>query len=624
MIQLSSILSCLALFVIPIFVGRAVWMILKKRTSISFPWLTYFILGSLTIFGWALISQYLLLKLFPGSNFVFLLKGGVFGCFLLSLGINGKFWRKNFRFRLRNSPWEIVWFLGLAALIFGLWRWRSPYPLNWDFLEHQALVNTILKGRYSFVTSRISDTFIFNGYSSFFHTLLATVQAIFPPKVLDFWLAISFCHLFLVILASWIFAEQISQDKTIAFFSSLLGGLIFESVTFTSLFFMPQTFTAVIFIFLFTQMIRGAQAENLPPSWLLGISCLFLFLIHYVIGFLAALILAGTYLYITLRDHPAAKIGFGLLKIMVILLLILGLVSPLINLNFLNQGEAKFYNFNLAKKLFLFQRAYGLSLIVFVPLGIKEILSRRKKEEFLVIVIGGIIFILVLTNLPYMFKFYVLGRFFIHLVMAVGMGALVSRLNSRSLRMLGMSFLAVTFGLIFTTNTIYWKEILYYQSLLTHLSGNEVKAAEFLINKYGQKSVLLLSDPATQGIFEAISGFNTQGGVYANLSTRKEVDIKTFFENPDLFSRELNGVYDRFEVNPTNRFLILSGRYFLWAKRPIEEKNALYFNLWTPADLTFEDYKVGYQMVTSRPDLFELIYLNPTLMILKVKSSFTL
>lgn len=608
-----SFIPALVFFLLPIFIGRAIYGLTSKDKSISYPYISYFVLGALVVFGLALIlTKAFFISKFTTLIFIAVTISAVVNFILLIL-------RKNWDFHPTSYIKRLIVSVFTAVLVYGIWQYHAPYPLNWDFLEHQTLVNNILNEKFSFVTSQISDTFGFNGYSSLFHLLLSIPQIFFSIDIVTFWLRISFVHLVLVILASYIFAYSITRDELTAFLSAFFGAFVFESVTFTSLFFIPQTFTAVLFIFIYSQLIKEIRLNKLPNLYVIIFSSLFLLLSHYIIGFIAVLIYIGTYIYIRYESFISNRISAKrLTEVGMLIITLFILFSPVIPLGFINKGEASFYTFSLARKSELMKQAYGYSLLLFLPLGILTVVNRKRKEESLILIVATLITILVLSGIPYALKFYVLGRFFIHFLIALGLASFISKIKSFNLQNWSISFLVMTLLGIFIVNSVYWKSILNYQNITTHISPNEVEAAQFLKSSYSKENILIISDPATQNILEGFSGINSPGGAYMNQSNRTQLSSVSQRLSTDEIVNRLFSINDRLEPKSGKIILALSGRYFLWQEASLENKQALYFNIWTPADLTFDNKRFIRNLLSDSAH-FKLVYSNPTIYLIEVQ-----
>lgn len=620
MTEILSLLSAVSFFAFPILVGRALLTLFGKNKDSEYSLISYFIFGSLLIYGLVLFERYVILPIIPALSFSALFFPLVNLLVFASLLINFVFPAEISKQSLKK--YIVPVFLSLSLAIFGyfIFLFRSPNPLNWDLYEHQTLINLIKTGNFSFVTSQISDTFLFNGYSSIFHLLLSISQQIKLDSFLNFWQVVTFIHYFLSILASYLFAQVVTKNKTIAFISAILGAFIFESnVVYTSLIFIPQTFTAVFFILTLSQLLKTVESGKHANFLFLLPTITFLLLNHYVIGSLASFILVAIYLYYhnnSLFSQKFVKAGLLLDGLLFILALIFA--PSFVSLDFLNRGEARFYNFDLVEKLIFALNTYGFSMFIFLPLGMFLSFWQKRKEELNILVLTIFILALVIVQLPYVLKFYVIGRFFVHLFMAIGAVWLLELIENKLLRNIAMSIFVIILITIYTTNIIYWKNILTYKNQFGHFSSYDKEAALYLKANYKEANTLLISDPGTQYILEALSGVNSQGGAYASIFTRTKLDKISTSGNPVEIAQELYKIIDNLNPNVGKRVFVLSGRYFLWQNAGWDEKSAFAFNIWAPEDLAFSNYKF-VQLLTADTNSFTIKYQNPGVVILEAK-----
>ncbi len=622
MTEILSFLSVISFFIFPLLVGRALLTFFRKNNQIAFSFVSYYIVGSIFIYVLALFERYIILSIIPALSFSGLFFPSVNIIIFISLLINIAFPGEISRSTLKKYILPILISFSLATLGYLIFLFRSSNPLNWDLYEHQTLINLIKTGNFSFVTSRMSDTFMFNGYSSIFHLLLSCAQQIKLDSFLNFWQMITFIHYFLSIMASYLLVEAITDKKTTALFGAVFGAFIFESnVVYTSLIFIPQTFTAVLFIFILTQLLRIVRTGKLNSSYFLIPAIIFLILNHYIIGFLAAFILIAIYLYYRYSIVFSQKlVKTGLLAFGILLILALIFLSSFTSLDFLNRGEAKFYNFEMVEKLIFTLNAYGFSVFIFFPIGMILSLWRKNREEIIMLVITIFILSIVIVQLPYVLKFYVLGRFFVHLFMATGVVWLLELIKYRLLRNIAMSIFVIILITIYTTNIIYWKNILTYRNQFGHFSSYDKEAALYLKANYGATNALLVSDPGTQYILEALSGVNSQGGAYTSVFTRTKLDKIFTSENPEEIVKELYKIVDNLDLNNGKRVFVLSGRYFLWQNAGWEKKSTFAFNIWASGDLTFSNYKF-IQLLIADKNSFTIKYQNPGVVILETRKS---
>ncbi|HLD01381.1 MAG TPA: hypothetical protein VJC10_00750 [Patescibacteria group bacterium] len=610
----TTLAAAIFFYLLPTLLGNLI--VRRLKYALPYQFITSFVVGSLLIFLVALILQYVVVSL-TGLAFHTLFFYSIVALSLITFGIQLFRLPKLHAGKEHILPW-ITSFV-LASVAFAIWHVRSPFSLNWDIYEHQTLVNTILAGRFSFVTSQISDTFIFNGYSSIFHLLLGADQIVFPVSKVLFWHAISFIHLLLVVLASFYLTKEVTSKKIVAYLTLIISALVFESsMAFTSLFFLPQTLAAVVFAFLLAQLFAYKRA-GFPEKKIIIPGLIFLILTHYVIGTLAAVLYLT--LYIQLRSSHKL---FSLKRLFPILLGIAGLgsailigIAPHLPLGFLNQGEGQAYTQTLREKFMMMRSMYGYFLL-FLPLGVIQILRNKNREEQSVLLVMGGLLVVIAAQLPYVLKFLVLERFLLNIVLASGIALILASIRTPLLRVLGIAALLITLVITLTLNASYWKTFLNYQQLQTHIAPAELEAASFLNTHYSAKDVLLVSDPATQAILEAFSGINSPGGTYVREDTRHALsEIKTATSAAEMITL-LYRINDTVVPTQGTRLFVLSGRYFFWQQSRDDEKISLHFNIWSPTDLTPENLSV-LQVFAEDQNHFNKVYSNKMVWIFEAK-----
>ncbi len=627
----EQIFASLLYYLIPTFIGRGLWGIsqfLAKTLTLphlrrdnrhfSFPFVSYFIIGASFVFITALILQYAVLPMSSTYNFIHIFVTAILAIVGVTCFGNLYFWH-DIQVKKYILPTALSIFL--AVIVYSLWQLNSPYPFNWDMYEHQTLVNTVLQGRFSFFPTHITDTFGFNGYSSLYHILITTSQVFFQINLFDYWHSISFVHFVLVILTSYLLGYEVSQNRIFAVISALLGALIFDStLTFTSLFFLPQTFTALLFVQMFMQLIADVKKGVIPSIWLVGIYVIFLFLSHYIIGFVAMTIYLSTYLYV--RFHPIIVSKFNwvlLIESGLVFAFVVILFSANIPLGFLNKGEGAAFTYTMHQKFSIMQQTYGYMLLLFLPIGLSVVFKKKTELEVLLFTITLGLIAIIVANLPYVLKFFVIARYFVHLLIVAGIYRMLRTIHIKifqSAALLGLG--AVLLG-IFITNAAYWKSNLYDNGITTHVSPKEIEAAQYLRKYYSNDNTLLISDPATQHILEPLARVNTQGGAYMDIDTRKSLHWISQQTDTVSVARILYDIKDKIEPISGKRLLALSGRYFVWQNSNIESKESLAYNIWYPAGLTLENYKT-IRWLQGDPFHFTLIFENPSIVIFEVRN----
>jgi len=600
-------LAAVSFYLFPFLVGRTVVLLLKQEKRLTFTPVEYFITGSLILFSLTFLAPIT-------PFFAYFLRLIYFLAFIINLTIFNSYSKKILKYKF-----EILWIFLIGILVYSLWRLNTAYPLplNWDFFHHQTLVNQISSGHFSFLTTHLSDTFRFSGYSTLFHALLAWPQIIFRSEVLSYLWWLEFLHLLTTLSAAYFLAWRLLKSRIAAMLTTIFSGFIFESyMIYSSLLLIPQTLVAVVFAFLIVDFISQSK-QTIKKSWL---AFFFLIMLHYIIGLAAVGILLIIGLLRLIQDRLKSKNLLNLIILAaMIITIILSQVNLPLDLEFLNRGEAVAFNYNLVEKIDFLRIFSGSLLFCLIPLGIiVTLLGKNKKIKILLFVSLAIIGLVVL-ELPYTPKFYVLAHYPVSLLAAYGFLFLLNQLKNKVLKVLTLVVLILTVSLIFTSSASYVKNLLKYPEANALLSPSEIQAGKFLTKEFKNKNVLLISDPATQQVLESLSGINSQGGAYADEKTRKILNESGQLKEAPLIRKNLEKIQDLVEKQqPETILFILSGRYFSWQDSTIEEKMSLSFNAWAPKDLTINDIK--YAQSLDKSEDFDSVFENKTLIILKVKT----
>ena len=563
-----------------------------------------FALGTACLFALALFVRYVLGSLvnigFEKVYFplVWILTGGGVLMALLAKKL------PKFHFKL-SSLGILGLIVSLSAVVYSLWYFKSPYSLNWDYYQHQGLSRAIQQGEFDFFTTKISDTFGFDSYPPTFHLLVSASQ--FPAKltpnyILGYWNIIGFYHLLTVGLASYVLGMAVTRRPQIAALSAIVGTITFDSISsFTNLFLLPQNVAATLFVFALSSVIaRGREGEK-PSLWLVAPAVVSLVLMHYIVGILAALILLFAYVFVSFKDQVKTFfVAFPFVSLMVLAVVLGILGSNLIDLTSINQGEASLYLFDLGQKVEFAQRIYGNSLLIFAPLGIAYAISRRKWRYSLALLLlfgfGGIL----VSSFPYVVKFYVLARFIVHLFIAMGIWSLLKYVRLAPFRLLGYLAAVAGFTVLLAFNVVFWKSWIGYKNQFTHISRWDIEASDFLVKSYGDKEgVVLISDPATQMIFEGLGGVDSVGGGFMTTVNRTNLYEAITAQSPAGAKNDLDSIQDRLVTSPKVRLLALSGRSFAWKDFGPDFRYRFDSNVWAPEDLSYWDIQKLTQLENS-------------------------
>ncbi|MBI4097744.1 MAG: hypothetical protein HY426_01785 [Candidatus Levybacteria bacterium] len=597
-------------------------MIIDFLASLSFyflPYLTGRFFSKNPIQSWMLGALSWLALFFLVSSLINLVGHGDFSSIIRILavtiallsGINLA--RTSFKDikRVQIENLTIPFFLILfgSLVYFLIWKRNTPYPLqlNWDIYEHITLANLISKGNLSFFTSQISDTFTFNSYSPIFGILLSIPKIIFQKSLIGIYFWLEYWHYLLTILASFLIARKIFQEKWMGLLAAAVSALVFESImVYSNLFFIPQTLVALLSVFVYLNM------EKHKPIWLL-IAFTTIFLMHYVIGILSIVVLI--FVYLSKRFGLSEKVlNIGILSSTLLLLSSIG-ISFLGKWHLLPIEEAQHFNFSFMEKLGFFTNWYGLMFFIFSAVGYLVITRSKKTDLKLVLIIALLIMALSLAPFSYFLKFHVLGRYFINLILVVGMGAFLINLP-KIIRTAGILFIGLVLLITFYKNQLIYKEPLHFKNYETQISFDEIAAGEWLASYTEGERTFLITDPSLSYILEAISGVNTQGGAYMSLESRKILSDLRNTNDSALLKIELLRIRDQLDQDREEVLFVLGGRYFEWQRLSESEKQSSFYNIWSPK-LTRDQDKSYIEFIKNSPE-FEAIYENDQLVIFRL------
>lgn len=465
---------------------------------------------------------------------------------------------------------SILFLIIVSAIFYGIWRWNSPYPytLNWDIWEHQTVVNAIRGGAFAVNPSELSDTFQFNGYTTAFHVIVAAIQTITQTQnILGFWWIAEGAFFMLTTIAMYFFAYTLTKNKLASVMAGVLSVGFFESsMAYTTLFLIPQTLAAVLWVIAIILITRGPAEIRLKTALLFS---LMIILLHGVVGIFGGVLLL---LYVfSLRGRlsvgvslAAFALGYG----------IPALIASRLPVETLNAGEAMYFTQTIGQKLALMRGWYGFLPIPFLLLGMLK--GNRTVTAIFALTLG-----VVLSPFPYVLKFAVYLHYLMIAIMAVGLVRFAT---------LGNLLLATTAAaLIFYANITAWQQPVVFRGIASQVSSDEIAAAKFFKSNYA--GAFLVSDPATQGILEALSGIDTKGGPYMNTENRK-----------NLLGMNLK----------PETLLAVSARTMKWFAADPKDQMSIAFNIWRPDALSIAD-----QLYIARLG-FNEIYRNPSVVLFKL------
>ncbi len=522
-------------------------------------------------------------------------------------------------------------FIFAFMVFFLIWKQNSPFPLqlNWDIYEHITLVNQMLLGNFSVIPSKLSDTFTFDGYTTLFHSLLLTTQIPFNNNLINTYWFLEFFHYYSILIASFILFKNIKNSFGFAFFAAILTGLIFESsIVYTNLFLIPQTFTTLLFIIIFSYVYGkkpvlfnihrhkfSLKTIKTTELILFILSLVTMLISHFVIGSFG---LGLIFLTIILQSLPVSFLK-RISQLSVGLLIIVIIASLFVNIPLTGREEASYFSLSPTKKLSLFTDWYGL---LFIPLFFGGLISSYKEsgkfhkfESYILVILSLIALSVSIAPLSYFTKFFVIARTLINSLCFLFLYEAIS-VFKKSKYLFFIIFIAIFF-LTFLISQLNYKNIIVYKNYASHISYQDIEAASWLTT-HTKPNDLIISDPATQYVLEAISGTNSQGGAYMDDNSRKLLISLEQETNPTLYISKLRQIQDLFPENNlgNQKYFILSGRYISWQKLPDDQQRSFFYNIWSPKDLD-PNLPENIDRVFNS-DQFELVYQNNQIRIYKI------
>lgn len=487
---------------------------------------------------------------------------------------------------MKNNTLLFILFI-FSLFIYWTWRIDSPYPsiLNWDIFEHQTVINQIINGKFAILPSRLTDTFRFDGYTTLFHTSIALLQKITPIEPLGWWWIAEGMHLIITVFVSYTIAFVLTKNKLTGFISGIIGATIFESqIAYSNLFLLPQTVSGVLSVcavsLLFSQWNRQIKWIFIPLCIIGSI------LTHFIIGSY----LLGLLFVIWLSQNMSKN---QTLLFAIVLGIIIPTTTLIVNSMFalesINYGEAAAFTQTFIKKIEFMHQWYG-GAIILLPLGIGMALNAQKKEQRILGILSIIGLATILSPFPYALKFAVVGRYFINTALALPFTWIITKMSLRWMKLFSIIAVGGLFVSIFINNIQQWKTTILHNAIASEISSEERKASASLRQTISvADQTLVISDPATQYILEATSGINSQGGAYANTTTRNIASrIINATSNDELTSIFLPLMDSVMIQKPTHILFVASGRYFRWIDVP-SEQHSVAFNIWKPEALTLHD-----------------------------------
>lgn len=627
--MLNEIISASLIFIVPTMIGAFIYILTyfkenNQKLKLDLAHLATalghsFVYGALILFFQAAFITTYFVSNFE-QYFLYITIGeiiiGVLGTILILIKK-----RREIEIDIMDLPILLLLMI-LAGVAYGIWRWNSPVTatLDWDMFMHQSAVRLIREGKFNFDTLKISDTFKFYSYPPMFHTVILGAQIFFKNlDVPTFWWFAQLWHFFATIVASYTLGYALTRKKIVGITSAIISTFIFESfIAYTSLFLIPQTLAALnIVLFVAGEILRYTESKKIIEISTIATVC-YLVLNHMIIGFAGIFIILLSIIYLRLFKNKDKKTWHRILIGLAILSIpILYLLATHMDLGSINRGEAASFNLTLKDKIYYMKVFYGYFFLVLFPIGLLTIFFKKPKtNETLGLLIALGVLAFVAAPLPYVLKFYTIGRYFVHAVMAIGISQIMET-NSHAYKTFQLMIISIGLAIVFAINVGTFKQNILYAGRASHISTAEYEAGKYLKMAY-KRNDLLISDPTTMHIMEGISGINTPGGAFTDLKTRKLIS-KIFFSRDSLQMRTyIRSIQDGIEENyPDKVLLVISGRFSKWQLSSEVQKEGIVWNIWKPNGLNKEDLE--YIDFIDKNLQFKKVYIDPEIVVYEIK-----
>lgn len=484
---------------------------------------------------------------------------------------------------------SILLFFACAMAFFLVYRRETPIPflVNWDLLHHTTLVKQLLEGNFSLSLMAISDTFTVNSYTPLFHLIIALPAVLFKTDVLGlFWIAEFFHYLFTTAVAYYIGKKLIHspQGGLVTAFISLL---VFESTAaYTTLFLLPLTLSGTLAALFATHFITHKKINPVRVF----VTALIVFALHYMIG---ALYLGLLSLIYVSRKAQSGRLNlsiFAALSFFALTGVILNLTGQKIPL--LDRPDAQYFVYTIPALWALFGQWYGFLPIPFMILGLVYFGKNHDTGwKFLMVFLS--ISALILFPMSYGLKFFAVNHYFMAVLLAAGIIKALSVFDKRWVKIGLLSLICAAMAGVFVTNMNEHLRLSFNGKHNSYISESDIRAARWIDSHYGGKRVFMVSDPTTQGTFEAISTVNTQGGAFPRHETVVLLDSMRTESDPKKISDAFMGVHDALPSQDERdvTLLALGGRYFAWQQFDWECKTSYACQSWLPLKIKASDKK---------------------------------
>jgi hypothetical protein len=423
----------------------------------------------------------------------------------------------------------VITILTIITLVLGtryLLGLKPSSALSLDFLQHNAVSMQIADGELCLTPNNCSSLFKKLGYTTYFHTIQTVLTVGFN---LDLGIAETvFNTSFIVVIALSIFTffQKHFQDDETSFIAALASILFFEIGAYSFNFFLPQSFALLLFINLLAE-------KRFTWSKLL-IGGVPLLLSHFIFGpfFFGILVIYQIFFN---EDIKKKEISLGqTITVIAFIGIIITFVANLrgFSVEKVIQKEdieqlGFFTNLYYPDNLKFLLKQYGVLILPFIISSIFHFIIKNKSITVLFsITYVSICLIFYFLGPTYANKFLIGSSIF----MVFTITSLLQELNYP--RFIKFSLLLVLLASVIPPYLLsYHNYIPFYKqadSKVSSIVDEDAELVEFL-NEH-KLDCQIVSDPYTQLVVSSQTSYDTAGGQYQELYTRKS--LIEFIDNP--------------------------------------------------------------------------------------------
>lgn len=399
-----------------------------------------------------------------------------------------------------------------------------------DYLQHQSVVNNLINNQLQcIVPSQCSNLFLQDGYTTFFHTIWASLSFFTINNLQKVFFVIDLIWPVIIGLCTFKYATRIFKNDLIAAFCVVISTLVFANWAYEFNFLIPQT----LVFFLFLNLIA---LKKLTPKQLI-VGSLVLILGHFVMGLFLSGILFIKFVVLkqwkdiykkTSRMNFVLYLSFGVVFLS-LLLNIAGFSIETIfqknEINYIGGATNSTFPGNLE---YLFAPLSFLSIILVLSI-VYYFRQKRKNFEILFAIVYICINISVFLLAPtYAGKFLIgFGIFASFLIANYVKGLKLKPYRELLIIILIIAGLVGTFCLNLSNYLKFYKR---ENNIVSALAPSDYGLISYL--KENNIGCQVISDPYTQIVIAGLTDYQTMNGQYMSLEARES--IMKFINEPSI------------------------------------------------------------------------------------------